>query len=219
MDKLLKKMVWPVIAAPLIYLAFVWNRLPDTIAIHFDLHGNPDRYGSKKELIGVAAILIAMNICLYFLLTNIHRIDPKKQAVENKSRLIRMAFALVVFISAILIVIIYSSIKGAFQFSISYIFAGVGLLFAVMGNYFINIKPNYFAGFRVPWTLENAENWRQTHYLAGRLWFGAGLFLCLLCPFLPPIAAMIIFFVITITITIIPIVYSYRMYKKQKMKQ
>ncbi|MDQ2752120.1 MAG: SdpI family protein, partial [Bacteroidota bacterium] len=37
-----------------------------------------------------------------------------------------------------------------------------------MGNNFYNIKPNYFAGYRLPWTLESEENWRKTHHLAVR---------------------------------------------------
>ncbi|MEK7226346.1 MAG: SdpI family protein [Bacteroidota bacterium] len=216
MDKILKNILWPVIFAPVVYLAIIWKQLPDTIAVHFDLHGHPDRYGSKKELFGVAAALTVMNILIYFLLTNIHRIDPKKHAVENKSRLLRIAFALAVFMSAILILIIYSSMKGSVEFSISVIFAGVGLLFAVIGNYMVNIKPNYFAGFRVPWALENADNWRKTHLLAGRLWFAGGLFLAIICLFLPPVAAIIVFFTVTIVITVIPFVYSYRLYKEQK---
>ncbi|HEV7780780.1 MAG TPA: DUF1648 domain-containing protein, partial [Chitinophagaceae bacterium] len=113
MKNILSKIVWPIIAAPVIYLAIIWNELPPVIAVHFDLHGNPDRFGSKKELIGVAAILIVMNLFVYFLLTNIHRIDPKKRAGENKERMKRIAFAVTVFLSALLCVIIYSSTQGS----------------------------------------------------------------------------------------------------------
>jgi len=218
MDKFLKKIVWLVMAAPVIYLAFVWNQLPDKVAMHFDLHGNPDRYGSKNELIGLTAILIAMNMLIYFLLTNIYRIDPKKQAAENKTRLYRIAFAVVVFISALLSLIIYSSTQGSVKLTMGFVFSGVGLLFAIIGNYMPNLKPNYFAGFRIPWALENAENWRKTHYLGGRLWFAGGLLLAIICLFIPPVAAIIVFFTVVIIITVIPIVYSYRLYKEQKSK-
>jgi hypothetical protein len=47
--------------------------------------------------------------------------------------------------------------------------AGVGLMLAVVGNYIYNIKPNYFAGIRLPWTLHNDENWKRTHLLGGKL--------------------------------------------------
>lgn len=217
MNNYLKNIVWLVMAAPVAYLAIIWNRLPEKIAVHFDIHGNPDRYGSKKELIGVAAILIAVNLLVYLLLTNIYRIDPKKHAAENKARFQRIAFAIVLFVSAMLFIIISSIRKGSFILTIGYIFSAVGLLFAVIGNYMPNLKPNYFAGMRLPWTLENADNWRKTHLLAGRLFFAGGLFIAFICLFLPPIWSMICFFVVTIPITVVPMVYSYRLYKKQKM--
>ena len=98
------------------------------------------------------------------------------------------------------------------------IFSGVGLLFAVIGNYMPNLKPNYFAGLRLPWTLENEDNWRKTHRLAGKLFFSGGLILAIICLFTSPIASIIIFFAGTMIITIIPCVYSYKLYKRQKIK-
>jgi uncharacterized membrane protein len=79
-----------------------------------------------------------------------------------------------------------------------------------------NIKPNYFAGIRLPWTLENEENWKKTHLLAGKLFFAGGLLIAILCLLTPVIISIILFITITIIVTIIPGVYSYRLYKKQK---
>jgi immunity protein, SdpI family len=79
-----------------------------------------------------------------------------------------------------------------------------------------NIKPNYFAGFRLPWTLENADNWRKTHLLGGKLWFVGGLLIAVICLILPPAASMVAFYSIMTVVVIIPAVYSYRLYKKQK---
>ena len=82
-----------------------------------------------------------------------------------------------------------------------------------------NMKPNYFAGFRLPWTLENPENWRKTHQLAGRMWFAGGLLITVTCLFLPVKVAAIIFGVIAAVITIIPGVYSYKLFRKMKHSQ
>jgi uncharacterized membrane protein len=218
MNKFLSNTAWLVIAVPLVYLVIIWNDLPATIALHFDLHGNPDRYGNKKELFLMIAIISVVNILVYLLLTNIHRFDPKKGAVDNKGRLSRIAFATSLFMSALLVLIIYSTKKGGFtDISIGLIFSGIGLLFAVIGNYMPNMKPNYFAGMRLPWTLENPENWRKTHALAGRLWFAGGLIIAVVCLFTKPVLSIILFFTITIIITVIPCVYSYRLYKKNKL--
>ncbi len=217
MKNILTKLLWPVVIAPAIYLALVWNHLPSRIAMHFDLRGNPDRYGNKQELIGLTALIIAMNLFVYFLLTNVYRIDPKRYAVENKERLRRIAFAVAVFMSAILFVIIYSSYSGNTKPMMGFIFSGVGLLFAIIGNYLPNLKPNYFAGLRLPWTLEDPDNWKKTHALAGKLWFAGGLLLAIICLFTPPVVSIVIFFTVMAIIVIIPCVFSYRLFKQRKI--
>ncbi len=78
MNSILKKIVWLVMAAPAVYLALVWNKLPERVAMHFDLKGNPDRFGNKSELITMILILAVVNAVVYLILTNIYRIDPKK---------------------------------------------------------------------------------------------------------------------------------------------
>lgn len=215
MDKLLKKIIWLFVLAPAIYLAFRWNNLPEKVPMHYDLKGNIDRYGNKNELLVMLLIITAVNLLVFFLLTNAYRID-KKNGKENKSRYFRIAFVVSVFIAAVQCLIIYSSTRADLKFSASLLLAGIGLLFAFMGNYMYNIKPNYFAGFRLSWTLKNEENWKKTHLLAGKLWFAGGLFLAVICLFLPVVVSFIIFFAVIIIMLVLPGVYSYRLYRKQK---
>jgi uncharacterized membrane protein len=217
MEKFMKKIIWLILIVPALYLAFIWNSLPATIPMHYDLEGNIDRYGHKNELIVMVAVLTAINVLVYLLLPNLYRIDPKKYAVENKDRLYRIAFAVVVFLSAVICLIIYSSIQGNIHFGIRFIISGTGLLFAVIGNYLHTIKPNYFAGFRLPWTLNNDGNWKKTHLLGGKLFFGGGLFIAVSCLFVSFKVSMIILFVTIILITLITCIYSYRLYKKQTL--
>ena len=216
MYKILNRIIWPVILIPSIYLAISWHKLQETIPLHFDIKGNADRYGSKKELLISVIILSVVSSLVYLLLKNIYRIDPKRYAAENKDRLLRIGFAVSVFMTAISCMIIYSGVHGASGFNASLILGGVGLLFAIIGNYLPNLKPNYFAGIRLPWTLENPENWKKTHALAGKLWFAGGLFLAVICLLLPAKIAFIVFFSVTAVITIIPCIYSYRLFKEQK---
>lgn len=216
MNKIIKLLVWPVMIIPAVYLAITWNKIPEKVAMHFDLKGNVDRFGSKNELLTAVIVLTITNAVVYLILTNIYRIDPKKYAAENKDRLQRLASGVVLFLCALLCMIIYSSSNGNISFNTGFILAAMGLLFAFIGNYMHNIKPNYFAGFRLPWALENEENWKKTHALAGKLWFGGGLLLAVTCLFLPPEAAYIFFFAIMIIITAIPIIFSFRYYQKQK---
>jgi len=210
----MKKIVWLFIIAPAVYLAVVWNTLPETIAMHFNLKGDIDRYGSKNELTTMIFILIAVNAVVYLLLPQVYRIDPKRYAVENKGRLFRIAFAVAVFTSSVLCLVIYSSIHGNIKFSMRFILAGVGLMLAVVGNYIYNIKPNYFAGIRLPWTLNDDENWKRTHLLGGKLLFGGGLMIAVICLFAPFTFSMITLFGVLSVVILITCIYSYRLYKK-----
>ena len=180
MTRYFKFLIWPVALVPIAYLAVIWQSLPEKMAMHFDLKGNPDRYGNKTELLVMVVVLSAMCIAIYFVLSNIYKIDPKKYAADNKDRLHRMGFAVAVFIAALTCFIIYSTAKESMETGMRYVFAGVGLLLCLMGNYMHTIKPNYFAGLRLPWTLNNEENWRKTHLLAGKLWFVGGLVIAIL---------------------------------------
>ncbi len=216
MNNFFKKLVWLIIIAPSIYLAIVWNKVPSKIAIHFDIHGNPDKYGNKKEFLFFMGIMILVSIGIYLLLTNVYRIDPKKHAADNKYRLQRLAFTIVVFMAVISFMVIYAGISGVVRLNMRYMFAIMGLFWAIIGNYMHNIKPNYFAGFRLPWTLENEENWRKTHLLAGKLWFVGGLLITIICLIIPIKLLIPFFILILIPLIIIPAIYSYVLYKKQK---
>jgi uncharacterized membrane protein len=214
MDKFLKRLVWLFIISPAAYLAIVWNTVPEKVALHANIKGEVDRYGSKNDLVTMTLILIAVNVAIYLLLPQVYRIDPKRYAAENKSRLYRIAFAVSVFIAAVLCLLIYSSIHENFKLSSRFILAGVGLLFTVIGNYMYNIKPNYFAGIRLPWTLDNDENWRKTHLLGGKLMFGGGLLIAVICLFASFYLSIIILFAILSLIILITCIYSYNLYKK-----
>lgn len=218
MNKILNKLVWLIVPIPLIYLAIIWNKLPDSIALHFDFNGKADKFGNKNELLITIIILSVISILSYLLLKNIYRIDPKKYAAENKDRLLKIGFAITVFMTAVSCMLVYTGQNGSSGFAMGLILAGVGLLFAIIGNYLPNLKPNYFAGLRLPWTLENPENWKKTHAFAGKLWFAGGLFLAAICLLIPSKIAIVVFFSITFFIIIIPCIYSYKLYKKQKEK-
>lgn len=219
MKAILKKVIWLFIFAPVVYLIIIWNKLPEKVALHFDMQGNPDRYGSKNEMWFTAIVLTGISIGCYLLLTNLHRIDPKRYAKEDKGRFLNIGITITIFISLIHFLIVYSALQGSIKFGPGFVLSAIGVLFAILGNYMYNIKPNYFVGIRLPWTLENEENWKKTHQLAGRLWFGAGIILAIVCFLLPGKSALIVFLSGTAVMTLIPAIYSYRLFVKQKRNQ
>lgn len=217
MDKIFKAIIWPVILSPLVYLIIVWNTLPGKVAVHFNMNGNPDRFGPKSELAIGIGIITGITILIYLFLPFIYKIDPKKTAVENKSRLLKISVAIALFLTFISCIVINSANKGnGIHLNIKVIFGSIGLLWCILGNYMYNIKPNYFAGFRIPWTLNNEDNWKYTHRLAGKLWFAGGLIIAITAFLASQTIIIVVFTIIVLIIIITPVIYSYRLYRKAK---
>lgn len=210
------RLVWFAALLPAIYLFIIWKKVPDKVAMHFDINGDPDRYGNKSELILMTGILFVVSLGVYYLMANINRIDPKRYAQENTSRFRKIGFVVTVFLSALTCFIIYSSINGGSKMNVRLVLAAVCLLLAVIGNYMPNLKPNYFAGMRLPWTLEDPDNWKATHALAGKIWFIGGILLGICCFILPQKAAFAVFMTGVLAMVLIPALFSWRFYMNKK---
>ena len=87
----------------------------------------------------------------------------------------------------------------------------MGVLFVVIGNLLPKMRQSYTMGIKLPWTLNNEENWNKTHRLAGKLWVGGGIVI-MATAFLGSFWIMI--GILTLMV-IVPTVYSYCLYKKQ----
>ena len=77
-------------------------------------------------------------------------------------------------------------------------------------------KPNYFIGIRTPWTLESEKVWTETHKLSGKMWFLGGIIVVIASLVLSNPSNFIMFLIVTGVITIIPIIYSYIIFNKEK---
>ena len=210
MKKTLDYLMWGVIVAPLIYLAFVWDQLPEIVPTHFGISGQPDAYGPKWTLI----ILSAVSVGIYFLLRYVPQLDPRLNQARLSEHYPKLVLLILTFMGAIQVLIIRSAMtKIAGEAFTNIIFVGVFLLLAGIGNYLNNIKSNYFVGIRTPWTLESEANWRATHQLASRIWFAGGIAMAVLALFLPMNWVLGVFITLVVLMTIIPTVYSYRYFK------
>jgi uncharacterized membrane protein len=200
---------------PWIYLLSIWNSLPGSIPVHFGINGNPDKYGPKDQIFIWPAVCSVLSILVYLLLTNIYKLDPKRWAAQQSATFLKIAMVIVVFISCITILMVSWTVKQH-TVGLNLILVMIGLLLAYMGNILHSIKPNYFAGFRLPWALESEENWKATHLLASKIWFAGGILIAILALFIKPIIMIFIMMGIVLVMAIIPTVYSYRMFVRSK---
>lgn len=196
---------------PFVYLAFIWNNLPKQIPMHWNASGEIDRFGNKKELI---FMLLMLNGIGYFLFLILPAIDPKGNLQKMGNKFTQIRYYLALFMTVLSLYILYS--VQQMESKPTFVFVLIGLLFAVLGNYFKTVKPNYFVGIRTPWTLENETVWKKTHQLAGKLWFIGGILIIIITLIVKKSLIIYIFMTITAVISIIPVVYSYLEFKKLK---
>ena len=192
------------LSIPIIYAGIVYGDLPDTIPIHFDLEGNPNGFGSRSS------------IFTFLLISNLSSIDPKRYKQENGLLFKKLGFILVIFLTALGMIIVRSSVAPG-NVMTKNMFPILGFLFIGFGYYMPSISPNYFVGLRLPWTLESADNWKATHKMAGKWWMVGGALQVIIGFILPAEAAAISFFIIMALMVAVPTGFSYLKFKRENL--
>lgn len=200
---------------PVFYLIQVYPSLPAQVPTHFGIDGQPNGYSDKPGIIWIIGLITLVSGGIYLIIKFLPRIDPKKTAGMSVAKFRNIAVAVVALLASIMIAILYSAIHGIFSFN-KILNPILGIFFIVVGNLMYNIKPNYFVGVRVPWTLENEDNWRATHRLAGKLWVVGGLFITVFTLFLPAEQASYFLMACTLAMALIPIGYSFMYFRKHR---
>lgn len=198
---------------PLIFIAYSWNQLPDQIPTHWNLKGDIDSYGGKWAIFLGPGISLAVYLILVFA----PRIDPKRSNYKISGKAWQVVrLGLQIFLSLLSMFVCYASLGKHVDVGMYVQLAILGL-FLVLGNYMGNIRHNYFVGVRTPWTLSSEEIWKHTHRFTGQLWVWATL---------PMFAVVLLwpkeewpFIVYVGIIAVIPIVYSYILFRNKKQQQ
>jgi uncharacterized membrane protein len=197
---------------PTLYLLFVWDSIPDSVPIHWNSKGEADGFGDAYSLLYACLFIPGIIYVIMYFLPNM---DPKGKIQTKTKKFKRLRIILQVFMSTIAFYVVFSALNPG-KTSINHLFIILGALFAVLGNYFQTIPPNYFIGIKTAWTLDNEEVWKKTHRLGGKLWLIGGLG-CIISALIIPVDSLaIVFMSITAIIVIIPVFYSYLEYKKVK---
>ncbi len=196
------------ILLPILAGILLWNQLPDRIATHWGLDGNPDGWSSRPlAVFGSPLFFLAMHWLGVFVTAK----DPKNKGQNRK------VMGLVLWICPIISIvansIVYTTVLGIAVPVGTVALLLVGLGFVFIGNYLPKCKQNYTIGIKITWTLASEENWNATHRLAGKLWIIGGL-LMMAGAFLPQGALPYMLLGLLSIVVIIPVVYSYLFYKK-----
>lgn len=188
----------------------VYPKLPEQVPSHWNFKGEVDGYSGPFA--GAFMLPLVLLGC-YIMFWLIPRIDPKRANYMKMGRVFwTISSTLIIFLSALY----WSTIAIALGYMESLpplLYPGIGILFIILGNYFGKIKFNYTMGIRTPWTLANEEVWYKTHRFAGPIWIVGGIVM-IGAAFLPANLPSILFVVSLFTITLVPVAYSFILFRK-----
>ena len=198
--------------SPLLYLLIVWPTIPDTFSTRFEFDNPFEKIQSKNSLLVGSIILTAVSIIVYLILRNLKRFDPKVTDSTPTTTFHKLAGSITIFLVIVNYFLILTA-KNGWTIDIRFAVAFLGLFIVLIGNYMNNLRPNYIAGIRLPWTLNDPNNWKKTHLLAGKVWFAGGILLIGLCFFIPKNLLGPFITGLMIVMVMIPGIYSYMLYK------
>lgn len=185
---------------PILLGILLWDRLPDVMAIHFNIYGEPDNFASKGFVVfGLPLLMVALQlVCCVISDINAHKYGDRKKFVTVMKWIIPCL--------TVVLQIVTLGYGLGWDLDIRKVVSLIiGVMFLVIGNYlpkFDRVK-NYDL---------DTEKARKINRFIGYETVIMGL-LFLISIFLPPVAS-IICLVLLIPYAIIAIIYSIKTARK-----
>lgn len=215
MVKVLKKNLKTIIITSLITILpifaglVMWDRLPDKLPTHWNFSGEIDSWSSKPFAIFFIPLFM---LAMHLICTVSTSIDPKNQGVNSK------IFTLVLWVCPVLSLLCMTATYAAalgYDVRVEFIIPlFMGVIFLIIGNYLPKCKQNYTIGIKIPWTLNDEENWSKTHRFAGLVWTACALVVIIGAFFKK--AVVFTTFVPIAVMVLAPMIYSYIYYRKHR---
>ena len=188
--------------------AWFFSQMPNSVAVHWGLNGEPDRFGSRFEAAFLGPIMLSLLSILFFFIGR-H---------TNGKYMMRLAGITGCFLIAIQVIIGLNAL-GVLLDVTKFVILAMAALFVALGYIVPGLSQNRYGGFRNRYTLSDMRVWESTNKLGGRMLMLCGLLLVPLA-FVPPLYGFIgIFVLILITVVIIPIVHSMTEYRRLQARR
>ncbi|WP_312163369.1 SdpI family protein [Phenylobacterium sp.] len=158
------------------------------IPMHFDLSGEVDRWGTRRETAFVIGLMAGLSAVATFGLRHLslgRRVPQASPRVMTLTTIVIVGVASAVSVLMAAMAFGLTSVGAALfgHLTISFTLAGIG---AYLGK----VAPNPLIGVRTPWTLASRLAWDKSNRLMGRLFFWGGLAGILAAPFAPQPAGL-----------------------------
>lgn len=111
------------------------------------------------------------------------RIDPKKRNYESFWSTYRYIGGVIVVSLCVTYLAVLGHVLNVI--SLRFLPTVIGVMFMLIANVCPRLQPNWWVGFRTPWTLSSTKSWDRTHRLGGRLGIPMGLLIIIFAWILP----------------------------------
>lgn len=156
--------------APILLGLFLYPRLPDQIAVHWDASGRADHFAPKAFAVFLLPLfLLIVNFAVNAVLV---QGAPAANISASARGVLRWCVGAIAIVVQPVTLLIAIGVKLSIRIVAPVI---VGVLLVIVGCCLPRCKQNHFIGIRLPWTLCNVGNWDRTHRVAGYLWITGGV--------------------------------------------
>lgn len=197
------------VAASLAAGLAAWPSLPESMATHWGAGGEANGTSGKAFGVLFLPLLAAGMAAMLFALPKIDPIAKGYGAFRKEYD--GLILALVGFLTLVQAAVLAWNLGARFDF-VQVIGPGFGLLFYYLGAIMPQLKRNWFAGIRTPWTLSSDRVWEETHVFGGRLFRLCGVMAVFGAVFTEFAPVLIVLPIVASALTVM--VYSYLVYRK-----
>lgn len=167
------KVLWGALAALCLasataYVFWALPAMPETVPTHWGVDGSVNGWSDKGSTVFMGVIMPILMLALLFA---VPFFDPRGTSF-NRFKGIYQGFSAAFTVLMIVIAWLTPAtalglIPESGSLVSTLVFGLFGLLLVGLGVAMPHIEPNYTFGVRIPWTLNDSDNWRRTHRFAG----------------------------------------------------
>ena len=200
------------IAGAWLFSIAVYSRLPERFAVHWDIHGEPNRYGSRVE---GAFLLPGLMIALYLIMQWYPSRDPRSSNIAKfRGAYDAVVTASIAFLGVVHVLVLGQSLGWRVDIT-TVLFVCGGAMLVLFGNLLPLARSNFIFGIRTPWTLSSEHVWARAQRVGGYAMVAAGV-LTMASAFLARPTGAVVALASLILAGAIPVVYSYVLWSSNR---
>lgn len=208
----------------LIVLGFViaglfFSVAPERIPVHYDIHGQVDRWGSKYELI----LLPIINLLFGGIMVWLARREGKQGRKMNEQVVAGMTVCVLLLFNFLWLFFMWKAIDienidiGLGALSMKMFMILIFASFIPLGNRMPKAQRNSLFGLRTKWSMANDNCWQKSQRFGGYTMVISGITGILLCALTPADWSVYILLIVLLTSMVICAIGSYCICRKEQI--